>query len=158
MNDAIQALTVLAFYALLFPLSDCFATIYSRGRPPSGGEINVGRWIGWAEGVIVLTLMLLEAYTALGLVLAAKGLIRWENVKKEPHYIALGTIVNFACAIAVGGILLWIVKNGHYSFGIWAGLVMLVLSTIILIILKPKKGRERSGEENDDQFEAQDLD
>lgn len=133
-----EIIVVLLFYFLLLTISECFAIIYSRKKSLKSEELDldVGRWVGKSENIIILTLMLLEAYTALGLIFAAKGLIRWEQIKRQPNYYVMGTLVNFACSIAVGGVLLWIVKNEYYHFGFLVGLLGLIVSLILYYILK----------------------
>lgn len=151
-QEVIEIVVVLIFYVLLLILSECFAYIYSRKKVIESNNIrstlNVGRWIGKAENVILLTLMLLKAYTALGLVLAAKGLIRWEGLRKEPYFIILGTVVNFACSVAIGGILLWIIKNGYYMAGLIIGFVGIILGVVFLLIIKLiNRSKKRKKEE-----------
>jgi hypothetical protein len=136
--NLLEILTVLVFYLSLFVLSEILAVFYSRTSSMNVEELNLdaGRWVGKSENIIVMTLMLLEAYTALGLIFAAKGLIRWEGIKKRPDYYVMGTMVNFACSIALGGVLLWIVKKEQFYIGFWGGIVMLVLAILFLTLTK----------------------
>jgi len=57
--------------------------------------------------------MLLGGLTALGLIFAAKGLIRkGENGDgKNPSYYLVGTLVNFTYSVFIGGILLFILDT-----------------------------------------------
>jgi hypothetical protein len=66
---------------------------------------NAGKWIGIAERLIVLMLMLLNAYSAIGLLVAAKGIIRF-NEKDRPEikteYLVIGTLLSIGLAILTG--------------------------------------------------------
>lgn len=64
---------------------------------------DTGRLIGKCENVLVLTLVLLGAYTALGLVFAAKSIVRREDMtSRDTSYYLAGTLVNFTYSIVVG--------------------------------------------------------
>lgn len=66
-------------------------------------ERDTGRLIGKCENVLVLTLVLLGAYTALGLVFAAKSIVRREDMtSRDTSYYLAGTLVNFTYSIVVG--------------------------------------------------------
>lgn len=69
----------------------------------SQGERDTGRIIGKCENVLVYTLVVLGAYTALGLVFAAKSLVRKEDIDSDDtaYYLA-GTLINFTYSILVG--------------------------------------------------------
>ena len=66
---------------------------------------NAGKWIGIAERIIVLMLVLLNAYSAIGLLVAAKGIIRF-NEKDRPEikteYLVIGTLLSIGLAILTG--------------------------------------------------------
>lgn len=66
-------------------------------------ERDTGRVIGKCENVLVLTLVFLGAYTALGLVFAAKSIVRREDMtSRDTSYYLAGTLVNFTYSIVVG--------------------------------------------------------
>ncbi|MCK9402868.1 MAG: DUF3307 domain-containing protein [Chitinophagaceae bacterium] len=66
---------------------------------------NAGKWIGIAERIIVLVLMLLSQYSAIGLLVAAKGILRF-NEKDRPEikteYLVIGTLLSIGIAIVTG--------------------------------------------------------
>jgi hypothetical protein len=66
---------------------------------------NAGKWIGIAERIIVLMLVLLNAYSAIGLLVAAKGIIRF-NEKDRPEikteYLVIGTLLSIGIALLTG--------------------------------------------------------
>lgn len=77
---------------------------------------DTGTVIGKAENVLVLSLMLFEAYTALGVIFAAKSIVRKSDMdQQDTSYYLTGTLVNFTYSVVVGLLLhvtLWgIVKS-----------------------------------------------
>ena len=68
--------------------------------------MDTGVVVGKCENLLILTFMLLQAYTALGLVFAAKAIVRWEEMKgKKSFYFLTGTMVNVTYSIIVGFIV-----------------------------------------------------
>ncbi len=71
---------------------------------------NAGKWIGIIERVIVLIFVLKNDYAAIGLLLAAKGIIRF-NEKDRPEikteYLVIGTLLSISVAIITGIVLKW---------------------------------------------------
>lgn len=64
---------------------------------------DTGRIIGKCENVLVYTFVLLGAYTALGLIFAAKSLVRKEDIDSDDtSYYLTGTLINFTYSIVVG--------------------------------------------------------
>ncbi|WP_435065305.1 hypothetical protein [Halobaculum sp. EA56] len=64
---------------------------------------DTGRVIGKCENVLVLTLVFVGAYTALGLVFAAKSIVRREDMTSgDTTWYLAGTLVNFTYSIVVG--------------------------------------------------------
>lgn len=64
-------------------------------------EVNPGRVIGKLEDLLVVSLVIVEAYTALALVFSAKGIIRVTSSRDHPSYYILGTLANFTWALHV---------------------------------------------------------
>ena len=66
---------------------------------------NAGKWIGMVERIIVLILVLQNQYSAIGLLVTAKGIIRF-NEKDRPEakteYLVIGTLLSIGLAIVVG--------------------------------------------------------
>ena len=63
---------------------------------------DTGQIIGKCENVLVYLFMVLEAYTALGLIFAAKSLVRKEDIDSDDtSYYLTGTLVNFTYSIVV---------------------------------------------------------
>jgi hypothetical protein len=71
---------------------------------------NAGKWIGIAERVIVLILVLQNQYSAIGLLVTAKGIIRFgekdrQEIKTE--YLVIGTLLSIGMAIVTGMLVKW---------------------------------------------------
>jgi hypothetical protein len=79
-------------------------------RPPAGGiavpekELARGRLIGVLERAVVLTLVLLGQFGALGLVLAAKSVARFKSLDDRDfaEYFLIGTLASVLVALVVG--------------------------------------------------------
>jgi hypothetical protein len=69
------------------------------------GLAQAGKWIGICERIIVLIFVLLSQYSAIGLLIAAKGIIRF-NEKDRPEekteYLVIGTLMSMGLAIVTG--------------------------------------------------------
>jgi hypothetical protein len=63
---------------------------------------NAGRWIGRLERFLILTLVLLEQYEAIGLLVAAKSIFRFSKSREVGEYVLIGTLISFTIAIIVG--------------------------------------------------------
>lgn len=83
-------------------------------------ESDTGTVIGKAENILILTLILVEAYTALGVIFAAKSIVRAEDTNSEDtSYYLTGTIVNFTYSVLVGillYVLLWWIRTNDIHF------------------------------------------
>lgn len=66
---------------------------------------NAGKWIGIVERLIVFIFVLLGQYAAISLLVAAKGIIRF-NEKDRPEvkteYLVIGTLMSISIALVLG--------------------------------------------------------
>lgn len=73
--------------------------------PDSESLANAGKWIGIVERIIILIFVLQSQYSAIGLLVAAKGIIRF-NEKDRPEikteYLVIGTLLSIAMALIAG--------------------------------------------------------
>jgi len=60
-----------------------------------------GRWIGYLERLLIVTFILVGDYTAIGFLVAAKGLFRF-NDSKRAEYVIVGTLLSFTIAVLIG--------------------------------------------------------
>jgi hypothetical protein len=83
----------------------------ARYRPEDDGKDvrNAGAWIGALERLLILLLMSVGQYAAIGLVLTAKSVARYNKIaesKQFAEYYLLGTLLS--ALFAVGSYLLLI--------------------------------------------------
>lgn len=66
---------------------------------------NAGKWIGIIERIIILLFVLLNQYSAIGLLVAAKGIIRFNEKDRQEtktEYLVIGTLMSIVLAIVTG--------------------------------------------------------
>ena len=75
-----------------------------NGFPTDEGTKRMGLWIGCTERLIILTFVLTNHYDAVGLLIAAKSILRVSDkeARKQTEYVLLGTLLSLAFAVAVG--------------------------------------------------------
>jgi hypothetical protein len=80
--------------------------------PKEGGLKGAGAMIGILERIFTLTLVLVGQYMALGLILTAKSIARFEDLKdrKFAEYYLIGTLSSMLFAVFIGIFTLWVVK------------------------------------------------
>lgn len=78
--------------------------IYENKDPGNKDESleNAGRMIGVLERFLILTFVLLQQYSAIGLLVAAKSIFRFSESRKMGEYVLIGTLLSFTIAIIVG--------------------------------------------------------
>ena len=72
------------------------------------GLSQAGRWIGYLERLMILTMILMDAYNGVGFVFAGKAIARFQS-REQTEYYLLGTFASFAWAVfwgAVGNVLI----------------------------------------------------
>lgn len=62
---------------------------------------NAGKLIGIVERFLVLSLILIGEFAAVGLILAAKSILRFNGTQKS-EYILIGTLLSFGIAVLAG--------------------------------------------------------
>ncbi len=76
--------------------------------PDSDSLASAGKWIGIIERLIVLAFVLLHQYSAIGLLIAAKGIIRFnekDRAEAKTEYLVIGTLFSVATALLTGMIV-----------------------------------------------------
>ena len=63
---------------------------------------NAGKWIGFFERFLILTFILVQQYTAIGFLVAAKSIFRYPDRRDIGEYILIGTLLSFSIAVCVG--------------------------------------------------------
>ncbi|RJS94118.1 DUF3307 domain-containing protein [Salinisphaera sp. Q1T1-3] len=66
-------------------------------------RLRAGVWIGWLERVLVFVFVLLGQFGAIGFVIAAKSVLRFEYARKveQSELVIIGTLASFGWAILV---------------------------------------------------------
>lgn len=73
--------------------------------PDSENLANAGKWIGIVERIIILIFVLQNQYSAIGLLIAAKGIIRFNEKDRQEiktEYLVIGTLLSMGIAIVTG--------------------------------------------------------
>lgn len=71
----------------------------------SDEEYSMGRLIGLLERIFIFIFVLLNQYSAIGFILAAKGVTRFNNFKDDrsfAEYVLIGTLLSTLLALIVG--------------------------------------------------------
>lgn len=78
--------------------------ISEKGTETDEKEYNTGRLIGILERIFVFIFVLLGQYAAIGFILAAKGVARFQDFKSRTfaEYVLIGTLISTLLAMAVG--------------------------------------------------------
>jgi len=82
-----------------------FTRQWSKKIDDSASLEHAGQWIGISERVIVLVLVLLGQYSAIGLLVTAKGIIRFSEKDRQEiktEYLVIGTLLSIGLAILTG--------------------------------------------------------
>lgn len=67
---------------------------------------NAGSWIGVLERLVIFFLVLIDQYEAIGLLIAAKSIIRLkEGEQKMSEYVLVGTLLSISVAMLTGYII-----------------------------------------------------
>lgn len=109
----------LAYVAMLRPTSALISTILSpwiKEIDKSGSLANAGTLIGYLERLLILTFVLLEQWEAVGFLLTAKSILRFNEIQNAKvrslsEYVLLGTLLSFSLSIGMGLLVTHIMKS-----------------------------------------------
>ena len=73
---------------------------------------NAGRWIGMSERLLIFVFVLINQFSAIGFLIAAKSLLRYNDkttsseippayISKKSEYILVGTLMSYTCSITI---------------------------------------------------------
>ena len=110
---------ILAYIFVIWPAGYLIAKItkpWQEQIEGNKGLKDAGRWIGMIERILILTFVLINQFTGIGFLIAAKSILRFSDIKnpddrKEAEYILLGTMVSFIVAIFAGLLAVQIIKH-----------------------------------------------
>lgn len=69
---------------------------------------DAGKWIGILERLIIFVLVVFDQYAAIGLLTAAKSILRFSesrNAQERSEYVLIGTLISIAFALVTGLII-----------------------------------------------------
>lgn len=100
---------ILAFFALSILISTLIIRhLFPAPKPkkePYGADSKApsfraaGFWIGFCETILIFVFVISGQYSALAIIIGAKGFVRNDLVKENPDYYLLATLVNLCCGI-----------------------------------------------------------
>ena len=99
---------VTAFVFVSQPASILISQVTRKWREQISDGIslgNAGKWIGIIERIIILALVLNNQYETMGLLIAAKGLLRFNEANRpevKTEYLLIGTLVSVSLAVLTG--------------------------------------------------------
>jgi hypothetical protein len=103
-------LIALAYLLILRPASTLIGSILSpwiKEIDNSGSLANAGALIGYLERGLILTFVLLAQWEAIGFLLTAKSILRFNEIQNAKvrslsEYVLLGTLLSFSLSIGIG--------------------------------------------------------
>lgn len=99
---------VTAFVFLAWPSGFLIGYLTKKWRQNlvnSDALANAGKWIGIIERTMILILVLQNQYEAIGLLIAAKSIIRFTETNRpeqKTEYLLIGTLISISLAIITG--------------------------------------------------------
>ncbi len=74
---------------------------------PKTGLPEAGKWIGYLERVLILTLILMHQFQAIGFLITAKSIFRFGEItgkrgRAEAEYVLIGSFISFTLSILLG--------------------------------------------------------
>lgn len=78
------------------------------------GLARAGLYIGWLERFLMFSAVLIDAWSVLGLVLAAKSVFRFDSIRhrrRHTEYFVIGTLLSVSEVVAVGLALRWLMPD-----------------------------------------------
>jgi hypothetical protein len=101
---------ILSVVFLTLPAGILVGLLTKQWREKINGEnldglSNAGKWIGVIERIIVLILVLHNQYEAIGLLVAAKSIVRFNEKDRQEiktEYLMIGTLLSIGIAIITG--------------------------------------------------------
>ncbi|PZR27295.1 MAG: DUF3307 domain-containing protein [Citrobacter freundii] len=107
---------VTAFLFLSFPSGIAIDQMTRKWReelPDAAGLANAGKWIGILERTLILIFLLQNQYAAIGLLITAKGLLRFSEKEKQEQkteYVLIGSLISVCFSIVTGILVNYLIK------------------------------------------------
>lgn len=78
------------------------------------GLAKAGLWIGLLERFLIFTFIIIDQYTAVGFLIAAKSILRFNdketNTQKKTEYVLIGTLMSFSASVLLAVIIKGIIN------------------------------------------------
>ena len=107
-NSRNTLILVTAFVFVTMPAGILIGQLTRKWRDQIADSIslgNAGKWIGIIERIIILALVFNHQYEAIGLLVAAKGLLRFNEANRpevKTEYLLIGTLISMGMAVLTG--------------------------------------------------------
>jgi hypothetical protein len=105
----VPALLTMAGFFLCMKPANVFIRVClcSLNLPQTEDDKNnlerAGRWIGTIERLMTMALVLLQQYTAIGFIIAAKSVLRYKDSEAgKTEYVLIGTLLSFCVVLFIG--------------------------------------------------------
>lgn len=73
--------------------------------------LKAGQWIGILERVLVMTLILLGQFSAIGFLIGAKAILRFKDTQiKHMEYVIIGTLLSLTPTILLGAVINYLLQ------------------------------------------------
>jgi len=108
LNNKNTIILITAFVFVSQPAGIIISQLTKKWRDKIEDSVNLGnagKWIGIIERIIILTLVLQHQYEAIGLLIAAKSLLRFSEANRpeiKTEYLLIGTLISISIAILTG--------------------------------------------------------
>ena len=98
---------ILAYIIVIWPAGIIIEKATAQWRKEINSENDMGltkagMWIGRLERILILTFVLIDQYQAVGLLIAAKSIFRFNQDLKMGEYFLIGSLISFVIAITIG--------------------------------------------------------
>lgn len=107
-----------AGFVLVTNPTGIFTGMFLNALIPSKNKKNkpdISAWIGILERLLILIFILAGQFTAIGFLIAAKSIFRFNDTRedgnKKAEYFLLGTLISFTLAIVVGIVIKYLITN-----------------------------------------------
>lgn len=116
-------ITTTAFVGLTFPAGILIGQLTQQWRdqlkdPAHPEQIeglaNAGKWIGILERSIIFVLLLQDQYEAIGLLIAAKSILRFNETSRQEEkteYVVIGSLISIGIVIMTGMLVKYILVH-----------------------------------------------
>lgn len=113
-NSTVTLVVLVGYLIVIFPVGFIIGKATQRWQEEIAGDEGkfpslqkAGRYIGIFERILVLTFILTDNFAAIGLLIAAKSILRFSDkgksgARKQTEYVLIGTLMSFSLTIIIG--------------------------------------------------------